>query len=333
MLLWLWGTAPSMGGGRSQSSSQVPGLWQRYVLCIPSAAQVPPAYVFVFSSALLIASGYRTSNCQRCQPALRTRSGSRRTSRPCRACTDSRMLAQACAACAMSATMTSKAAPVRRTTSGGQLPSPWTVLIARCCQLGSAASTNAAAAAINHPLLDLSCERRDGFTKRLPDLLWPNCRPADFTLWLDSFPAAQRATLPAPPPMPRFDPDILVEWWALVVHGHPWPSSCRASERVVEAKHSVVVASQQEQQFHSIKAGMSLLRKCLEHNSRPCYSAALCGEPPAHSAHCRRAAVAPPCTLLKPAGLWCPWQPYALHAGTCLTQSAGACRQGAPPAE
>ena len=46
----------------------------------------------------------------------------------------------------------------------------------------------------------------------------------------------------------------------------------------MEAKHSVVAAAQQEQQSHSMKAGILLLRKCLEHNLRLGYSAALCGE-------------------------------------------------------
>ena len=65
----------------------------------------------------------------------------------------------------------------------------------------------------------------------------------------------------------------------MVVHHRPCPSSCRAAERVVEAQHSAVVAAQQEQRFHNMKAGISLLRKCLEHEARPGYSAALCGEP------------------------------------------------------
>ena len=157
--------------------------------------------------------------------------------------------------------------------------------MARCCHMGSAASINAAAAAANRPLVELSCKRGKASENRLPDLLWPRCRPADFMIWLDSCPAAWHATLTAAQPVRRLacwpgsEPDILQEWWALLVHRHPCLSSCRATERVVEARHSVVVAAQQEQQFQRIKAGMSLLRKCLEQNTRPGYSAALCGEP------------------------------------------------------
>ena len=42
MLLWLWGTAQSVGGGRSQSCSQVSRLLQRYLICTLLPAQAAP---------------------------------------------------------------------------------------------------------------------------------------------------------------------------------------------------------------------------------------------------------------------------------------------------